>query len=112
MLVSGSGQNIFVTRPQGGLVMGVATVSANIHPGAASFVTKKGKILINNKWSDAASGKTFATYDPATGEVLAHVAEGDKADIDRAVAAARKAFEHGPWRTMTASDRGKLIWKL
>ncbi|MCU1311809.1 MAG: NAD-dependent aldehyde dehydrogenase [Candidatus Angelobacter sp.] len=93
--------------------MGVATVSASIHPGAASFVTKIGKILINNKWSDAASGKTFATYDPATGEVLANVAEGDKVDIDRAVAAARKAFEpNSPWRKMTASERGRLIWKF
>src|SRR4051812_47775500 len=93
--------------------MGVATVTANIHPAAASFVTKKGKILINNKWSDAASGKTFTTYDPATGEVLAQVAEGDKADIDRAVAAARKAFEpNSAWRKMTVSERGRIIWKL
>jgi phenylacetaldehyde dehydrogenase len=46
------------------------------------------------------------------GEVLAHVTEGDKADIDLAVQAARKAFEEGPWRKMTSSDRGKVIWKL
>jgi phenylacetaldehyde dehydrogenase len=92
--------------------MGIATVSANIHPAAAGFIAKRGKLLINNQWTDAASGKTFATYDPSTGEVLANIAEGDKVDIDRAVAAARKAFEGGPWRKMTASERGRIIWKL
>src|SRR5205823_6804491 len=92
--------------------MGIASIAPDINTAAAQFVTKRGKLLINNQWTDAASGKTFPTYDPATGEVLAQIAEGDKADIDRAVAAARKAFEHGPWRTMTAADRAKLIWKL
>src|SRR6202795_2132628 len=91
--------------------MGIAT-EPKIDPQAASFVARRGKILIDNKWSDAASGRTFDTYNPATGEVLATVAEGDKADIDRAVAAARKAFDSGPWRRMTPSERGRLIWKL
>jgi phenylacetaldehyde dehydrogenase len=76
------------------------------------FLTGNKKMLINGKWQDAASGKTFEVFDPATGEVLAHVAEGDKKDIEAAVKAARKAFDHGPWRKMTASDRGKMIWKL
>jgi phenylacetaldehyde dehydrogenase len=61
---------------------------------------------------NAASGKTFPTYNPATGEVLAQVAEGDREDIDQAVRAARNAFDNGPWRRMTASERGRLIWKL
>src|SRR5437016_14362051 len=95
--------------------MGIAAMNPTITPdmnsAAAQFVAKRGKILINNQWSDAASGKTFPTYDPATGEVLAQIAEGDKADIDRAVIAARKAF-NGPWSKLTPSDRGKLIWKL
>ena len=91
--------------------MGIA-VSPSIHSGAASFIAKRGKILINNKWVDAASGKTFQTFNPANGEVLATLAEGDKEDINRAVAAARKAFEDGPWRKMTASERGRIIWKL
>jgi len=69
-------------------------------------------MLINGKWVDAASGKTFPTYNPATGEVLAHVAEGDREDIDRAVRAARAAFDNGPWSKMTPSERGRLIWKL
>ena len=69
-------------------------------------------MLIDGKWVEAVSGKTFASFNPATGEVLAQVAEGDKEDIDRAVKAARKAFESGPWRRMTPSERGRLIWKL
>src|ERR1700676_2491404 len=78
----------------------------------SSFVSRKHKILINGKWVEAASGKTFATYNPATGEVLARVAEGDREDIDRAVKAARTAFETGRWSQLTASERGRLIWKL
>ena len=79
---------------------------------ASSFVSRRHKMLINGKWVDAASGKTFPTYNPATGEVLAHIAEGDREDIDRAVKAARNAFESGPWSRLTASERGRLIWKL
>jgi phenylacetaldehyde dehydrogenase len=86
-------------------------VSTNIDPHVANFITERRKMLINGKWIEAASGKTFPTYNPATGDVLANVAEGDKADIDAAVKAARAAFE-GPWRRMTAAQRGKLIWKL
>src|SRR5277367_1777927 len=78
----------------------------------SSFVSRTHKMLINGKWVEAASGKTFPTYNPATGEVLAHVAEGDREDIDRAVKAARAAFETGPWSRMTASERGRVIWKL
>ena len=69
-------------------------------------------MLINGQWVEAASGETFATFDPATGEVICNVAAGDQKDIDRAVKAARAAFESGPWRRMTASDRGRAIWKL
>jgi acyl-CoA reductase-like NAD-dependent aldehyde dehydrogenase len=57
-------------------------------------------------------GKTLTTYDPATEEPLAEVPAGEAEDIDRAVKAARKAFETGPWRRMTASERGRFIWKL
>jgi phenylacetaldehyde dehydrogenase len=86
-------------------------VSTNIDPHVASFITERRKMLINGKWVEAASGNTFPTYNPATGDVLANIAEGDQADIDAAVKAARAAF-NGPWRKMTASQRGKLIWKL
>ena len=78
----------------------------------SNFVSRTHKMLINGKWVEALSGKTFPTYNPATGEVLARVAEGDKADIDLAVKAARAAFETGPWSKLTASERGRLIWKI
>jgi phenylacetaldehyde dehydrogenase len=87
-------------------------VSHQIHPQVAEFIDKPRKMLINGQWVNAISGKTFPTYNPATGEVLAQVAEGDSADIEQAVKAARKAFDHGPWRKLTASERGRLIWKL
>src|SRR2546423_12693518 len=91
----------------------MATVSTTqIDPRVLSFIEKPRKMLINGKWVDAVSGKTFPTYDPSTGEVLAQLAEGDRADMDLAVKAARKAFDNGPWRKMTPSERGRLIWKL
>jgi acyl-CoA reductase-like NAD-dependent aldehyde dehydrogenase len=70
------------------------------------------KMLIGGEWVTSASGKTFETLNPATGEILAHVAEGDAEDINRAVVAARKAFESGPWPRLTPSQRGRLLWKL
>jgi aldehyde dehydrogenase (NAD+) len=70
------------------------------------------KLFIGGKWVESVSGKTFATLNPATGETICTVAEGDKADIDLAVKAARKAFESGPWGRMNASERGRLIYKL
>jgi len=91
--------------------MGIA-VSPQIHPQVAEFIDKPRKMLINGKWVNSASGKTFPTYNPATGEVLAQIAEGDRDDIEQAVRAARKAFDGGPWRRMTPSERGRLLWKL
>ncbi len=73
---------------------------------------KARKMLINGQWVAALSGETFETFDPATGEVICKIAAGDKADIDLAVKAARAAFETGPWRRLTASERGRMIWKL
>ena len=71
------------------------------------------KIFINNEWHDSVSGKTFPTINPATGGTICDVAEGDKADVDKAVAAANDAFKlGGPWRTMDASKRGVLLNKL
>lgn len=70
------------------------------------------KMLIDGRWCDARSGKTFATYNPATEEKIADVAEGDAADIDLAAKAARKAFESGDWPKMDARDRGKVLNRL
>jgi aldehyde dehydrogenase (NAD+) len=69
-------------------------------------------MLIGGRWVDSVSNKTFSTVNPATGETLCQVAEGDKADIDLAVKAARKAFEEGPWSKMPAAERGRLIHRL
>jgi aldehyde dehydrogenase (NAD+) len=71
-----------------------------------------GKLFINGKWVDSVSGKTFDTLNPATEEVLTCVAEGDSADIDLAVTAARKAFEEGPWRNIDARDRGRVLLEI
>src|SRR6202044_2513057 len=76
------------------------------------FTAAPRKLFIDGQWVDAASGKTFETPNPATGETLANVAEGDAEDINRAVRAARKAFDDGPWSRMTPSERGRLIWKV
>jgi phenylacetaldehyde dehydrogenase len=92
--------------------MATATQAVRLEDNVTRFVSQTRKMLINGKWVEAASGKTFPTYNPATGEVLAQVAEGDREDINRAVAAARAAFESGPWSKMTPSERGRLIWKL
>ena len=92
--------------------MATATHAVQLDDKVTSFVGKKQKMLINGKWVDAASGKTFPTYNPATGEVLSHVAEGDREDIDRAVKAARAAFEKGPWAKISPSERGRMMWRL
>ena len=71
------------------------------------------QLFINNEFVNSVSGKTFPTINPSTGEKIVDLQEGDKADVDKAVAAARKAFELGsPWRTMDASQRGRLLNKL
>src|SRR3954470_16510910 len=74
--------------------------------------TLQTRLLIDGQWRDSVSGKTFETINPATEEVIAEVAEGDAADIDLAVRAARRAFESGPWRKMDARDRGRLTTRL
>ena len=69
------------------------------------------KLLINNRWVPSESGKTFPTINPATGEEICQVAEADAGDVDKAVKAARAAFE-GPWRKMHASERGRLLYRF
>jgi aldehyde dehydrogenase (NAD+) len=70
------------------------------------------RLLIDNRWIESESGKTFATVNPSTGEDICQVAEADAADVEKAVKAARAAFEHGPWRKTLASERGRLIHRL
>ena len=81
-------------------------------PAATKVNLKPGRLLIDGQWVDGS--KTFDTINPATGEVLTQVAEASAADVDLAVDAARRAFEDrgGPWRKLSASERGRLLWKL
>jgi len=88
-------------------------VLESVEQQADSFVRSPHKLLIDGEWVEAASGETFATFNPSTEETLAEVAYGRTEDIDRAVKAARKAFaDDSPWRRMNASDRGRLIWTI
>ena len=70
------------------------------------------KLFIGGRWVESAGGKTFATHDPATGDVLAAVAEANAEDVDRAVAAARKSFDRGTWRELPPAERAKVLWKI
>jgi phenylacetaldehyde dehydrogenase len=89
----------------------VAT-EVEVNPSALEFVSSERPMLVGGDWVGAASGKTFEVFNPATGEVLANVAEGDSEDIDRAVMTARAAFETGPWTKMTPSERGRIIHRI
>ncbi|MGH8611121.1 MAG: aldehyde dehydrogenase family protein [Gammaproteobacteria bacterium] len=89
-----------------------AVLSYSLTQPVNRFISTTKKLLIDGAWVPAASGKTFPVYNPATSEVIAQVAEGDREDIDRAVKAARRAFESGPWHAMSPSQRSKLIWRI
>src|SRR6266404_63331 len=79
---------------------------------ATKVKIEPGRLLIDGQWVESA--KRFDTINPATGEVLTQIAAASSEDVDRAVAAARRAFEdrNGAWRKLSASERGRLIWKL
>jgi aldehyde dehydrogenase (NAD+) len=88
------------------------SVAAALKPKPVPPKVPDQQMFIGGKWLPAASGKTFETVNPATGDVICRVAEGDKEDVDRAVTAARAALETGPWGRMNASARGRLLNKL
>ncbi|CAH8622857.1 unnamed protein product [Schistosoma curassoni] len=104
----------------GSKILGAQAITKNIRKFLGTAVEpilkpeiKRNSIFINNEWVESSSGKTFNTINPATGKVICQVSEGDEVDIDKAVKAARKAFEFGSeWRTMDASHRGVLLHKL
>ncbi|MED3986554.1 aldehyde dehydrogenase family protein [Peribacillus simplex] len=83
-----------------------------LNPRVQEFLKGTKKLLINGELVEAASGKTFETLDPSNGKVLAVVCEAGPEDVDKAVKAARKAFDNGPWKKMSASERSRLIYKL
>jgi phenylacetaldehyde dehydrogenase len=92
--------------------MATTTTPVQLDSSVTAFLQTHRKMLIGGKWVQAASGKTFESYDPSTGEVLARVAEGDSPDVDEAVKAARRAFEQGAWPKLTPADRCRLLWKV
>jgi phenylacetaldehyde dehydrogenase len=92
--------------------MTVAIQRPPLGSAAETFLAKELKLFIDGKWVAAKSGKTFPVEDPATEETIAHAPAGDKADIDLAVAAARRAFETGPWSRISPADRSRLVWRL
>jgi phenylacetaldehyde dehydrogenase len=92
--------------------MATIPVDSRITSKTAEFFSRQHRMLIDGRFVLAASGKTFPVYNPASGEVVAHVPEAEQEDVDRAVIAARHAFDDGPWRKLSTSQRGQLIWKL
>jgi phenylacetaldehyde dehydrogenase len=87
-------------------------MDSRVTPKTADFFSRQHSMFIDGSFVAAASGKTFPVYNPATGEVVAHVPEAETEDVDRAVRAARRAFDHGPWSRLTPSQRGRLLTKL
>ena len=81
-------------------------------PEIAAFARGEHKMLIDGEWVSAQSGETLGVIDPATGQEIAQVPAGDAADVDLAVAAARRAFDSGDWPRLSPADRGKLLWRL
>ena len=92
--------------------MATLPIDSRVGAATADFVAHKHRMFIGGRFVFAASGKTFPVYNPATGEVMADVPEAESEDVDRAVRAAREAFDHGPWTKMKPSERGRLMWKL
>jgi phenylacetaldehyde dehydrogenase len=93
--------------------MATIPVDSRIDSKTAEFFSRQHRMLIDGRFVPAASGKTFPVYNPATGEVVARVPEAEEEDVNRAVSAARRAFDEGPWsKTLSPSQRGQLLWKL
>jgi len=92
--------------------MDVPSSQGRLSQTARDFIARRHKLLIDGAWVDARAGGSFPVVDPATGQQIAAVAEGLAEDVDLAVAAARRAFEDGPWARMKPTERGKLVWRL
>lgn len=80
--------------------------------GGITTEVKSYSMLINGEFVASKSAKTFAVYDPSTEEVIARVPDANADDVNRAVAAAKAAFEEGPWATTTAQERGRVLFRL
>jgi phenylacetaldehyde dehydrogenase len=85
---------------------------SKIHPRNIAFLSRAHRLLIDGSWVEAVGGKTFEVRDPSNDRVVSHCAEGDAADVDLAVAAARRAFEDSEWSRMKPVDRERLLHRL
>jgi len=117
MKITTSRQRISARAPKNARISGngrapVKGPALALSSSIANWLRKPKLNLIGGKWVPAASHKTFDVFNPAEASVVARVAESGKEDINRAVTAARRAFESGPWRRLTPSERGKLIWRI
>lgn len=93
-------------------VQGPSAFTPAVLPSVLSFLKRKPSLFIDGKWQLAESDRKIRVENPSDGSLLAEVPAGSEVDIDNAVKAARKAFDAGPWARITASDRGKLLWRL
>src|SRR5271168_4742968 len=81
-------------------------------PGGVTTEVRTYQMYINGEWTASKSAKMFPVYDPSTEEVMAQVPDANAEDVNRAVAAAKAAFEDGPWATTTAQERGRVLFRL
>lgn len=86
--------------------------SLKVQDKVSEFLKEPVKLFINGEFVESKSGKSFSSYDPSTGEILAEVSEAQSEDVDKAVKAAKEAFENGPWPKMTSAERAHLMYKL
>src|SRR5262249_15350468 len=81
-------------------------------PSGVQTEVKTYQMFINGEWVSGKSSKTFPVYDPSTEEVIAQAPDANAEDVTRAVAAAKTAFEDGPWATTTAQERGRVLFRM
>ncbi|WP_370067140.1 aldehyde dehydrogenase family protein [Mycobacterium sp. MAA66] len=86
--------------------------TADLDPRTVDFMSRPRNMYIDGQWVEAASGRRFDTVDPATGEVITTVPHSGPEDVERAVRAARRAFEAGPWRALTPAQRQRMLWRI
>jgi acyl-CoA reductase-like NAD-dependent aldehyde dehydrogenase len=92
--------------------MTITTLPDQLTPEARDFASRRHRLLIGGEWVPAADGASFETLDPATGQAITAVAQAGAEDVERAVRAARRAFEEGPWPAMAAAERARLVHRL